>query len=111
MLFAGTVEEIGPLLSGHVTYRLVRFKVERVFKGDISVPYMLIDYPVLHGEETEKVRIGEKICVSASKCKNPRVIVYIDGLRNEGDPVDMLYVGGPINRDVENCQCAQKKQK
>jgi hypothetical protein len=99
LIFEGTVLQMSPPVppTGVLTYyRLVKYRVEAVCKGDYSDGEILVDHFSLTGKELEGVKQGDRVFVAVDKAKDILVRTDVEGLREPGDAVKIFYIGGGV---------------
>lgn len=101
IVFEGTVLNLSPpvALSGRVsTYRLVKYRVERVCRGKYERADIVVDHLIVTGRELEGIKAGDKVwlTVNATKKISPRYDA--DGIRDKAEAVDVFYVAKKLSR-------------
>ena len=104
LLFEGTIEKMAPdlgMLSGVITvYRPVRYRVEKVCRGEYKEKLIVVDHLILSGKELEGLSVGDRVCVSVTA--SDKIITRYDaeGIRNPSDIVKTFFVSDrtqPVN--------------
>jgi len=100
LIFEGTVLQIGPPVfhSGRVTaYRLVKYKVERVCKGNYDQREIVIDHLILTGKELNDLEIGDKVFVTAKRSKKISPRYNAPGIREASESISNFFIGSVVN--------------
>lgn len=112
IVFEGTILQMAPPLpvSGMVfSYRLVKYRVERVCKGRYSSTEIIVDHQILAGTELDGVKVGDRVCVAVTKSKNVAKRWDIEGIRSPSDIVKLFYIGGGVARaQATSCFCLEE---
>lgn len=100
--FEGTVLKIGPnpgYLSGvNPAYQLVKYRVDRVISGKYKGKEIVVDHLLMDGKELNGVKVGDKVCISASIKSNSEIFLRTNakGLREASQSVRTFYVAGKV---------------
>jgi ribosomal protein S17 len=112
IVFEGTVVQMAPPVpvSGMVfSYRLVKYRVERVCKGHFSGTEMIVDHQILAGTELDGVKIGDRVCVAVTKSKSVAKRWDVEGIRSPSDIIKLFYIGGGVAKaQTSSCSCLEE---
>jgi hypothetical protein len=115
LVFDGKIEQIGPAPqrdSGNVdVYQLVRYHINHICSGRYEGADIIVDHLILRDDELKELKIGDKVCVVASK-SNSISLRYNDGvIRTSSDTVNIFYTAKnmSIYSDTsKSCICRKK---
>ena len=96
VIIEGIVENIAPPmpLSGVIaSYRLVKYKVINVCRGEYNEKEIVIDHFVITGNELENTKVGDKVYVPALVSEQIEVRYNPIGIRHLNDKIDKFYIG------------------
>ena len=112
IMFEGTVLQIGPSVppTGVLThYRLAKYRVERVCRGNYAGKEIIVDHFSLTGRELESVKVGDRVFVAVDKNKEIQLREDVAGLRESTDVVETYYIGGGVAPpDTVSGSCTDK---
>lgn len=102
LTFEGTVLQIGPSVfqSGRASsYQLVKYRIERICKGNYKHQEIVVDHLILSGKELDGIKVGDKLFVTVRKAKkiNPRY--NVPGLREPSESISNFYIGGTVSKN------------
>lgn len=109
LIIVGTVLKVGPSperdSGGVEVYQLIRYRVNRVCKGQYKGEEIIVDHLILRSDELRGLKVGDKVCVAISPQRqlSPR---YDDGeIRQTTDVVQTYYVG-TLLKETKSSSCA-----
>jgi hypothetical protein len=101
IVFTGIVMAISPsepILSGDIpSYRLVKYKVEKVYSGRYEKREIVVDHLVLTGEELKNIKVGDKVKVVVCKSKSIDARLDVEGIRSKSEIIKFYYIAKSIS--------------
>jgi hypothetical protein len=96
--FEGTVVRIAPgpghVSGGIAAFRLVKYRVDRVWKGVYDKPEIVVDHLMLTGRELDDIKPGDRACLALEVSDSIECRYNRKGLREPSDLVKVFYIGG-----------------
>jgi hypothetical protein len=109
LTFEGVIEKLAPdqgILSGRVAvFRLVRYRVEKICKGNYAGKLIVVDHLILSGKEFEGINLGNRVCVSVRSSDKMPTRYDAEGIRNPSDVVPMFFVAEEIKPLSDGAHC------
>lgn len=100
IVIEGTLECLGPdpgIVSGVLAvYRLAKYRVERVVVGKYAESEIVVDHPILTGNELAGLSVTDRVCITAKI--SPEILQRWDaeGIRDPGEEVKTFYVAAYV---------------
>ncbi len=111
LIFEGEVEKIGTspdsVSGGIEVYQLAKYKINRVVRGNYSEKSVIVDHLLLTGNELNRIKVGQKVCISVRKETKIGDIWSDEILRRFSDEISIFYVGN-IFKNFKNSPCDKK---
>ena len=111
LVLEGTVEKIGvsPGIGsgGFAVYQFAKYRVSSVCEGDFDQQQIIVDHLLLHGNELDGLRPGDRVHLIVKKSDKIFTRNNEDGFRNANDKVEVFYIGEEpklLPRDCVACE-------
>jgi hypothetical protein len=111
LIFEGTVLQIAPPVpaSGDVAfYRLAKYRVERVCRGNYAKSEIVVDHLSLTTKELDAIKVGDRVCVTVKPSRRIFARFNVKGIREESEKVKIFYIGGEVSPPSSPCECGEK---
>jgi hypothetical protein len=97
LVIEAVVEKIGaaPGVGSGVraVYQFAKYKVIQVCEGEYNQQDIVVDHIMLHGDELDGFRPGDRVRLVVQKSKTIFTRNNEDGFRNARDKVEVFYIG------------------
>lgn len=108
LVFEGVLEKLGPdpgVTNGRfAAYRLAKYRVERLCKGEYDQSEIVIDHSIFTGKEFEGIKVNDRVCVTVKRSKKIQARNNADGIRSPSDVVTTFYISeSPITQPTVGC--------
>ena len=115
LVFEGTIEKLAPnpgIVSGTIAvYRLARYRVTRVCSGKYEEKEIVIDHLVFDRKEFEGLKVGDRVCVTATISDKTLVRYDAEGIRDPSETINTFYVAAEkIKRVDPTAGCCATEQ-
>lgn len=96
VVFEGTLEILGPepgFVSGLLaSYRLAKYRVEKVCEGQFAATEIIVDHRVFTGKEFEGINVNDRVCITVKKSSDMSEEFYDNVLRSPKDNIKTRYI-------------------
>ena len=96
VVFEGTLEKLGPdpgFVNGILAaYRLAKYRVQRVCKGDYDQSEIVVDHSIFTGKEFDGVNVNDRVCVTVRKSNKIHARNNVEGIRSPEDVVTTFFI-------------------
>lgn len=98
--FVGTVTLMSPanvVLSGDIpSYRLVKYKISKMYKGRLRASEVVVDHLIVSGKELASLCVGDKVKVVAIESPTIDIRTNYAGIRNRDELVKSYYIAKDV---------------
>lgn len=104
VVFIGTVKRVSPgpvVLSGDIpSYRLVKYRINRVLVGEFFTRDIVVDHLILTGRELDGVKVGDKLKVRVRKVTSIDVRTNFTGIRERAEKVETYFIAEEFEKNA-----------